>query len=472
MFRILLSMLLTLVICSTAQAEAETACNSPIDREKVQKYLDKWRVSSGIAGASLSIRTPMCSEPMTITSGTCLAGGAGGSINKDTLFQAGSITKSFTSMIVLKLEAEGKLNIDDPITDYLPQYPQWQNISIRQILNHTSGIPNYTSTGWFNRIRQLTPSAGFTPDELVRSVGSKKTFAPGKGWKYSNTNYILAGMIIEKVSGKDVDTIMNEYLHGRATAELPNTYYKSGLYPAADISRMAHGYNSSGVDVTSQNMSWAYTAGAVVSTSEDLLTWWYDLLQGKILPQQQMNKMMSLVCEGRTSNCVSGQPVAPVQGSEPGYAYGLGIIQTSTGSSRLGPVWWHNGTTAGYRAVVMWFPKVDIYMALTVNSGPGSFLKPNIPMIHNVLAVLLPGESFAQVVSTKVKTLKSKVHHAIYKHKKAKEAKKAEKAQKAEKAKKADKVEKAQKAQKAEKSKKAKKAQKAKKHKAKVPSIE
>ncbi|MDQ2995270.1 MAG: serine hydrolase, partial [Pseudomonadota bacterium] len=192
------------------------------------------------------------------------------------------------------------------------------------------------------------------------------------------------------------------------------------LYPDAYKSRMAHGYTAGGEDTIAHDMSWAYTAGAVVTTSEDLLSWWYDLLKGKILPQPQMQKMLSLVCEGRTSNCVSGQPVPHITGGEQGYAYGLGIIQTSTGSSRIGPVWWHNGTTAGYRAIVMWFPQSDIYMSLTVNQGPGAFLKPSLPIVRNVMAVLQPGESFTQVITTKVRKVKTTVHHALHKHHKKK----------------------------------------------------
>lgn len=417
MLRLLFS--LSILIAANTVAYATPDILPPVNEKKIQKLLENWRASSGIPGAALSIYTPNYDEPLTFSSGTSQFRG-GAPINNKTLFQAGSITKSFTSMIILKLESEGKLNIDDPITRYLPQYSKWRNISIRQLLNHTSGIPNYTSTGIFNRIRKETPQAGFTHEQLVNMVGSRLLFEPGRGWKYSNTNYILAGMIIEKVTGSTAGQIMNQYIHSNAAVDLLNTQYFSGLYPETTISRMAHGYNSTGKDVTYDNMSWASTAGAIVTTSEDLLTWWYDLLQGKILPQTQLQKMMSLVCEGRTTNCRSGQPIPHIREGESGYGYGLGIIQMSSGSSSIGPVWWHNGTTAGYRAIVMWFPKSDIYMALTINQGPGYLLKPTLPFVRNVISVLLTdaNPSFATTVKHKMKKYSHPVRHH---HKKSKE---------------------------------------------------
>jgi D-alanyl-D-alanine carboxypeptidase len=417
MLRLLMIACLFTLTSTSVQATPDLV--PPVNDQKIQKILNNWRASSGIPGAALSIYTPNHDEPLTFASGTTQAHGVV-PITKKTLFQAGSITKSFTSMIILKLEAEGKLNINDPITRYLPQYPQWNTVTIRQLLNHTSGIPNYTNTGQFNKIRKETPKAGFTPAQLVSMAGSRKLFSPGKGWKYSNTNYVLAGMIIEKVTGSSAHEIMDHYIHSAASVNLLNTYYFTGQYPEAYLSRMAHGYNGNGEDVTYNDMSWASTAGAIVTTSEDLLSWWYDLLQGKILPQTQLQKMLSLVCEGRTADCVSGQPIPHIKNGEVGYGYGLGIIQMSSGSSSIGPVWWHNGTTAGYRAIVMWFPKSDIYMALTINQGAGYLLKPTIPIIRNVMGVLLADNkpSFTQAVSTRVKTVTHRVTHRVHRHSK------------------------------------------------------
>jgi D-alanyl-D-alanine carboxypeptidase len=261
-------------------------------------------------------------------------------------------------------------------------------VTIKQLLNHTSGIFNYTATGEFNRIRKYSPQAEFTPENIVRIASQHHNYsAPGHGWKYSNTNYVLAGMIIQKVSGQSVESVMNHYLHGGSKLNLLNTFYLARIYTGAFISRMAHGYSSDGHDVTTGNMSWANTAGAIVSTTEDLLVWWRGLFHNNLLPPQQMAKMMSLVCEGTSSYCRPGKYMPRLAEHQVGKGYGLGIIQSGYGSRR-GTVWWHNGSTKGYKAIVMWYPKTNVYMALAINRDPGYLLKPDMPTIQRILNVV------------------------------------------------------------------------------------
>jgi len=395
--------------------------NPPVYQQEVQRILSNWRVRSGIPGAALSIYLPDHAYPVNISSGsTQFQGGA--SIDSNTLFQAGSITKSFTSMVILELESEGKLNIDDPITTYLPQYPRWQNVTIRQLLNHTSGIFNYTESGQFNLIRKENPEAGFSPEQLVQLAAVHRDyFYPGQGWKYSNTNYILAGMIIQKITGQSADSIMNDYLRSTTHLDLLNTYFLSGIYPNGFLSHMAHGYNSRGEDVTYDNMSWAFTAGAIVTTTQDLLTWWHDLFEGHILAPPQVTQLESLVCEKSSPGCVVGQPIPHMWDSVTGHGYGLGVIETSYGVEKLGPVWWHNGSTAGYKALVMWFPKSDIYMALTINRDPGYLLRPNLPIIRNVMEVLAPDAEWHLAHTPRAEVRKARyVHHVYYNRHKTK----------------------------------------------------
>ena len=368
--------------------------------QQIQSILNHWRERLRIPAVALSISLPDDDEPITFVSGTTALGGLH-KITSGTLFQAGSISKSFTSMIILQLIVQGKIHLDDYITQYLPQYSQWGNVTIRELLNHTSGIFDYTKTAKFQRIRKDNPKAGMTPAEIVSMARAYPPyFPPGKGWKYSNTNYVLVGMIIEAVTHQSVGNIINYYLRGSHKLHLPNTFYLPGIYSSVGISRMAHGYSMDGVDVTSNNMAWAYTAGAFVSTTEDLLTWWQSLFQNNILPNQQLAEMMSLVCEHTSKNhsCIAGRPAPHLEAWQIDKRYGLGIIQSASGSSEVGTVWWHNGSTQGYKAIVMSFPKSNIYMSLMIDRDPGYLLIPNLPIIRNALHVLLTG-SYTPIVT-------------------------------------------------------------------------
>lgn len=358
---------------------------------KIQELLDTWRTRLRIPGLAMGIFLPGGGAPLTFVSGTTTIDGTQ-PITPNTLFQIGSISKSFTSMIILQLAAQGSVNLDDPITKYLPQYPQWQNVTIRQLLNHTSGIFDYTKTGKFIRIRTLNPEAGMTPAELVAMAQTHRSYFPaGKGWKYSNTNYVLAGMIIEVTTRQPIRNIMNFYLHGNKRMFLQNTFYLPGIYTPETITRMAHGYNSGGEDVTQRNMSWAFTAGALVSTTPDLLTWWRNIFQTNIMSTQQLEQMMSLVCEHtvKATGCIAGQPAPRLDALQIDKRYGLGIIQSAQKSQEIGTVWWHNGSTQGYKAIVMWYPQSNIYMALIIDRDPGFLLTPNLPVIRNTMHVLL-----------------------------------------------------------------------------------
>jgi D-alanyl-D-alanine carboxypeptidase len=385
---------------------------TPAQAQQIQKLLDHWRSHLQIPAAAISISMPDNSELFTFLSGTTTMNGSQ-KITSNTLFQAGSISKSFTSMMILQLEAQDKIYLDDSITKYLPQYPKWQNITIRELLNHTSGIVDYTKTVRFQQIRKANPSAEFTPATLVNIASNCHSyFSPGKGWKYSNTNYVLAGMIIEAVTRQPISKTLNYYLHQDPKLNLPNTFYLSGIYSQTALVRMANGYDDAGKDVTSSNMSWAYTAGAIVSTTNDLLTWWKAIFQNHILPQKQIDEMMTLVCEhtSKENGCIAGKFAPHLEARQLDKRYGLGVIQSAFRSNEIGTVWWHNGSTQGYKAIVMWFPKSNIYLSLMIDRDPGFLLTPNLPIIRNLMHVLLTGSyvKFETVV---------KHHHKMHKHK-------------------------------------------------------
>lgn len=396
------------------------AALTPSQTQQIQSILNHWRAQLQIPAAALSISLPESNTPITFVSGTTTADGSQG-ITSHTLFQAGSISKSFTAMMMLQLVAQGKVNLDDPITDYLPQYSQWDDVTIRELLNHTSGIFNYTKAARFDRIRKTDPQAQLSPSQLVNIASAFPSyFPPGKGWRYSNTNYVLAGMIIEKVTKLPMNQLMEYYLHGNDRLYLANTFYWPRIYTAEEIARVAHGYSCNGYDVVTSNMSWAYTAGAIVSTSADLITWWQSLFQDRVLPKPQLAQMMSLVCENtsRKNHCVAGSSAPHLEDWQVDKRYGLGVIQSASGSSSVGTIWWHNGSTQGYKAIVMWYPKSNIYMSLMIDRDPGYLLKPNLPLIRNAMQVLLTGSYTPLAAKSRTVHYRQHVTHRKVHHKK------------------------------------------------------
>jgi D-alanyl-D-alanine carboxypeptidase len=250
-------------------------------------------------------------------------------------YRVASVTKPLVSTIVLELVAEGRLALTDTVERRLPGLvPNGGSITIRQLLNHTSGLYDYGSDLKWQDARLNDPRREWTPRELVAiAVSHPPLFAPGRGWYYSNTNYILAGLIVEAVTGKPLGQELRDRLV--TPFALRATTYPTGT---AIEGRHAHGYVGRGsglpiakgtlVDVTSILSPSAWGAGQVVSNADDLSRFFQALLRGRVLTAAQLRAMKTVV---------------------PGYAYGLGIRRASTA---CGTAWGHNGDIPGYRNVV------------------------------------------------------------------------------------------------------------------------
>jgi len=200
-------------------------------------YLTTRRTAEHISAVSLRITFPGTRPAISLAGGTTRYDG-GPPVPASALWQIGSNTKAFTAVILLQLEAEGKLSIDDPIGTWLPQYPAWRHITIRQLLDMTSRIPNYTSEPTFAAALAANPSARFTTAQLVSYVAGLP-LGP-KGWHYTNTDYILAQMIIEKVTHDSYASQLTQRiidpLRLRSTCLAPDTC------PPSDATRMPAGY--------------------------------------------------------------------------------------------------------------------------------------------------------------------------------------------------------------------------------------
>ncbi|WP_406167759.1 beta-lactamase family protein [Streptomyces canus] len=268
----------------------------------------------------------------------------------DDRYRVGSITKTFVSTVLLQLEAEGRLSLDDTVEKWLPGVVHGNGhdgsrITVRQLLNHTSGIFNYTADATFGRTYFLKD--GFfehrydtnTPEQLVAvAMAHQPDFAPGTSWNYSNTNYVVAGMVIQEVTGRsygeEIRHRIIDPLHLTATS-VPGTRVTVPQPSSRAYSKLAQTATGPTYDVTRLNPSLASSAGEMISDSADLDRFYAALLKGRLLPPEQLKEM-------KTTVAVEGIPNA---------GYGLGLMgrKLSCGVH----VWGHDGGIHGSSSVAV-----------------------------------------------------------------------------------------------------------------------
>ncbi|MDC6390720.1 serine hydrolase [Maribacter sp. PR1] len=235
----------------------------------------------------------------------------------NTKHRLGSITKQFTAMLILQLAAEGKLDLQAPISTYLPDYPKEKGakITTHHLLTHSSGIPNYTSFPGFFEEESRNP---YTPEEFVKKFQDKELdFAPGSQYSYSNSGYFLLGVLIEKLSGKSYE----EMLHDNILTPLGMN--DTGFDHHEDILKnRATGYEKNGNAFINSNyldMSIPYAAGSLYATVEDLYTWDQALYTNTLLSKEYMELYF--------------KPHIPVGGNYH-YAYGWSVGKSPLGNTK------------------------------------------------------------------------------------------------------------------------------------------
>jgi D-alanyl-D-alanine carboxypeptidase len=292
----------------------------------------------------------------------------------------GSTSKSFTVAVILELEAAGKLSIDDTLGKWLPEYPAWKDVTIRRLLNMTSGIPNYSETEWMSKSWANEPMRDFTFKELVEAAYPSATnqLPVSKGYHYSNTNYILAGMIAEKATGKSFRDLVHEMViepHG-----LTSTFYEASTYPEPVIKRLSHGYFENeacaeyqpecketwnapiiGRDMRALSTSWMQSAGGAVASARDVDRWMRAVFGGKVVPAKQQKEWTELV------SMKTGEPIKAVSAEDPG-GFALGLGKKILGP--LGAQWFYQGESLGYRTLYVWFADQDLMITVQTNSQP------------------------------------------------------------------------------------------------------
>jgi D-alanyl-D-alanine carboxypeptidase len=307
-------------------------------------------------------------------------------VNAKTVFRIGSLTKQFTAAGILLLAEEGKLKIDDKLSLHLPNFPRADEVTLRDLLNHTSGIHNFTEGPVIDKIS----TSGATVEELIADIAGQSPlydFAPGTGWWYSNSNYALLGAVIEKVSRKTWAAFIK--------AEI---FDKLGMADtAADdahdvVTARASGYTLIGgaagkfrnADFT--DMSVPYAAGGLRSTAEDMARWNAALFGGKLLKPQSLREMLA---PGRLRNGADnqsaiawpgGKALPPPPGFVPGsYAFGLDH-HSENGRRIIG----HDGSIAGFDSVMQTY--VDEGLTIIVLTNTNGAAHPLEAKIAKILA--------------------------------------------------------------------------------------
>jgi D-alanyl-D-alanine carboxypeptidase len=328
-------------------------------KASLQRQLDKLRTELGIPGISAAV---------LFEDGTMWTGASGLAdvaakrpVTPDTPFAVGSISKTFTAALVVALAAEGRLDLDTSAIAYVPGIRIDPRITVRQLLDHTSGLNDFFFHPKIDAALLAEPGRRWLPADSLGYVG-KPYFKPGKGYHYSNTNYLVLGMLAEAVGGAPVA----EQLHRRFLDPLglTSTTYEGSEPPAA---APAHGYRFTGnslklppIDLTGASsivpfpsvVTAAGAAGSIATTAEDLVRWARALYGGDALGEPSLRAMLGDV--SRTS--------AYGRGAE----YGLGV-QSVVIDGR--PTFGHSGRLLGARAVLRWLPTESMAIAVLTNQS-------------------------------------------------------------------------------------------------------
>ncbi|GAB3175574.1 serine hydrolase domain-containing protein [Telluribacter humicola] len=336
----------------------DTYTNHP-NHVRYQQYLDDYVQFNRLPGAVLLLKK---------SNESVWAGAAGFSnlehqtpVKTTTPFRAGSISKTFVATLIMLLKEQGKLGLDDKLVDLLPKVkgkiPQSDQISLRHLLSHTSGIfdpVNEDTYYQLNMVNNPAQRASMSADDILQRYvyGRALAFNPGERYSYSNTNYLLLGQIIEKTEGKTLQTVLDERIN--QPLGLKSTYIDKRV-----DNNVARGYadfyaNNQLMDVTALDRADGDGAyGGLVSTATDLFRFSEALFGGKLVSAATLKEMMT--------------PFPVRQGES---IYGLGIDQWP--STVLGTGYGHNGSLIGAEANVFYFPDQQATFVILTNYGSGS----------------------------------------------------------------------------------------------------
>ena len=358
----------------SAPDEPEGHRATDVNRLALQARLDQLRERYGIPGISVTI---------LFADGTSWVGVGGVTdvatktpVTPSTGFAIASITKTFTASLILALVEDGRLTLDDEVRYHLPDLEINARITVRQLLDHTSGLRDYFFHPTIDRELLTDPSRRWDSAEAMRYVG-KAYFKPGAGWHYSNTNYLVLGLLAEAVGEAPLaEQIRSRFLRPLG---LRHTWYQP---TETSTTTVAHGYrftssarDAKPIDLSDGTALVPFTsvvtaaagAGGLAASSSDLARWARALYAGDILAASSVEAIL--------------EDVARTQRHEPTVAYGLGMQLVDIDGRRS---FGHSGRLLGFRSAVRWLPDDDIAIAVLTNQSrtdPGIFVRALLKIV-------------------------------------------------------------------------------------------
>ena len=366
---------------ASSPSQAPVADPVPLDpalMAELQRLLDETVSDGFVPGAVLSVSMPGY-LPWNGASGIA-DGRRDMPMDPGTLMRLGSITKMFTAVVVLQLAEEGKIDLDETIGSYLPDIvPLADRTTIRHLLSHRSGVFDYLEDSRFFIEAYRNPERTYTPEELVGMVAQfGAAFEPGTegAWKYSSTNYVILGMLVEQVTGRALAEEMRQRIFD--PLGLTHTFFAPDEVPAGDL---AQGYIDAS-DRSDVSMTFVFGTGNIISTADDLRRFVDALFGGRLLNADTLAMMTAVVDTGGAYEM-------------PELEYGLGMMrarlevgQGPEGDPRpdeISTVVGHIGGIAGFRSAAWWVPESGITIALSLNQAD---IDPNI-LARDALDVIL-----------------------------------------------------------------------------------
>ncbi len=328
-------------------------------RRSLDQRLEGLRTKYAIPGISVAIIFPDGETWLGVGGSADLDGGR--PVTPDTAFAAASITKTFTSAQTMALIQDGLLALDAPVRTYLPDLELDPTITVRQLLDHTSGLRDYFEHGKIDAALLGDTARRWDEGEALGYVG-KPYFKPGRGWHYSNTNYLILGLLAERIGGKPLaDQFRARFL---GPLGLAHTYYQPTEGPLGPV---AHGYrfatsakDAPAVDLSDGSPMAPFTsvvtaaagAGGMATTAGDLARWARALYAGRALEDSSVVTMVG--------------DVALTERFKPTLPYGLGVQAIDVGGR---PSLGHSGRLLGFRSLVRWFPEDAVTVAVLTNQS-------------------------------------------------------------------------------------------------------